>query len=130
MHKCKYMYIYIYICVCGNTAYRAIEPLKITAREIPSPRQPYSIVGKKQYYGSQWCPRTALFPSFFRISSFVFRTNTFIQVWIYLRMSKWWQDFHFWVHCPFKWMLGELMGKNIWCVTLYDWCITVGRLSH
>ncbi len=26
--------------MCGNTAYRAIEPLKITAREIPSPRQP------------------------------------------------------------------------------------------
>ncbi len=25
----------------GNTAYRAIEPFKITAREIPSPRQPY-----------------------------------------------------------------------------------------
>ncbi len=27
--------------MCGNTAYRAIEPLKITAREISSPRQPY-----------------------------------------------------------------------------------------
>ncbi len=47
--------------------------------------------------------RTALFPTFFRISSFVFsRTNTFIQVWNYLRMSKWWQNFHFWVYCPFK----------------------------
>ncbi len=32
---------------------------------------------------------TALFPKFFRISSFVFsRTNTFIQVWKYLRLSK------------------------------------------
>ncbi len=39
-------------------------------------------------------PRTALFPTFFRISSFVFgRTNTFIQVWNYLRVSKWWQNF-------------------------------------
>ncbi len=45
---------------------------------------------------------TALFPSFFRISSFVFRTNTFIQVWIYLRMSKWWQTVHFWVYCLFN----------------------------
>ncbi len=31
----------IYTYTCGNTAYHAIEPLKITAREIPSPRQPY-----------------------------------------------------------------------------------------
>ncbi len=29
-----------------------------------------------------------------------------------------------------KWTLGELIGKNIWCVTLYDSCITVGRLSQ
>ncbi len=36
-----YTYMYMYIYMCGNTAYRAIEPLKITAREIPSPRQPY-----------------------------------------------------------------------------------------
>ncbi len=45
-----YVYIHIYVCImcvcvyiymCGNTAYRAIEPLRITAREIPSPRQPY-----------------------------------------------------------------------------------------
>ncbi len=40
-------------------------------------------------------PKTAWLQTFFRISSFVFRTNTFIQVWIYLRMSKWWQNFHF-----------------------------------
>ncbi len=33
------------------------------------------------YYGSQWCPKTAWLHTFFRISSFVFRTNTFIQVW-------------------------------------------------
>ncbi len=43
-----------------------------------------------------------LFLSFFRISSFVFRTNTFIQVWNCLRVSKWWLKFHFWVHCLFK----------------------------
>ncbi len=43
MYVCVYVciYIYIYIYMYGNTAYRAIEPLKITAREIPSPRQPY-----------------------------------------------------------------------------------------
>ncbi len=58
---------------------------------------------KKKYYGCQWCPRTALFPTFLRISSFVFsRTKAFIQVWNYLRVSKWWQNFHFWVNYPFK----------------------------
>ncbi len=62
-----------------------------------------STVEKKKNYGSQWCPRTALFPTFFRISSFVFsRTKKFIQVWNYLRVSKWWQNFHFWVNYPFK----------------------------
>ncbi len=55
------------------------------------------------YYGSQWCPKTAWLQTFFKISSFVFgRTKTFIQVWNYLRVSKWWQDFHFWVNYPFK----------------------------
>ncbi len=59
------------------------------------------------YYGSQWCPKTAWLQTFFKISSFVFsRTNTFIQVWIYLRMSKWWQNFHFWVNYPFKSLWG------------------------
>ncbi len=58
---------------------------------------------KNKYYGSQWCPRTALFPTFFRISSFVFsRTKTFIQIWDYLRVIKWWQNFYFWVNYPFK----------------------------
>ncbi len=55
------------------------------------------------YYGSQWCPKTAWLQTFFKISSFVFsRTKTFIQVWNYLRMSKWWQNVHFWVNYPFK----------------------------
>ncbi len=30
------------------------------------------------------------------------RTKKFIQVWNYLRVSKWWQNFHFWVNNPFK----------------------------
>ncbi len=49
----------------------------------------------KKHYGSQWCPRTALFPTFFRISSFFFgRTKIFMQVWMYW-VSKWWQNFDF-----------------------------------
>ncbi len=41
--------------------------------------------------GHQWCPRTVLSPTFFRISSFVFSiTKTFIQLWNNLRESKWW----------------------------------------
>ncbi len=55
------------------------------------------------YYGSQWCPKTAWLQTFFRISSFVFnRTKKFIQVWNYLSVSKWWQNFHLWVNYPFK----------------------------
>ncbi len=47
--------------------------------------------------------RTALIPTFFRISSFVFsRTKTFIQVLNYLRVSKWWQNFHFWLNYTFN----------------------------
>ncbi len=55
------------------------------------------------YYGSQWCPKTSWLQTFFKISSFVFsRTKKFIQVWNYLRVSKWWQNFHFWVNYPFN----------------------------
>ncbi len=62
-----------------------------------------SIVFFFSYYGSQWCPKTAWLQTFFKLSSFVFgRTKTFIQVWNYLRVSKWWQNFNFWVNHPFK----------------------------
>ncbi len=30
------------------------------------------------------------------------RTKKFIQFWNYLRVSKWWQNCHFWVNYPFK----------------------------
>ncbi len=64
------------------------------------------------YYGSQWCPKTAWLQTFFKISSFVFgRTKTFIQVWNYLRVSKWWQNFHFWVNYPFK-SLGYICSNS------------------
>ncbi len=57
------------------------------------------------YYGSQWCPKTAWLQTFFKISSFVFgRTKKCIQVWNYLRVSKWWQNcwLNFWVNYPFN----------------------------
>ncbi len=58
------------------------------------------------FYGSQWCPKSAWLQNFFKISSIVFgRTKTFIQVWNYLRVSKWWQNFHFWVNYPFKYYI-------------------------
>ncbi len=48
-------------------------------------------------------PKTAWLQTFSKISSFVFgRTKKFIQVWNYLRVSKWWKNFHFWVNYPFK----------------------------
>ncbi len=54
-------------------------------------------------YGSQWSPKTAWLQTFFKISSFVVGwTKKFIQVWNYLRVSKWWQKFHFWVNYPFN----------------------------
>jgi len=35
--------------------------------------------------------------------SFVFsRRNKIIQVWNTLRVSKWWQNIHFWLNYPFK----------------------------
>ncbi len=46
-------------------------------------------------------PQNSLITSFLQISSFVFG-RTKIQVWNYLRVSKWWQNFHFWVNYPFK----------------------------
>ncbi len=89
-----------------------------------------SIVGKK-YYGCQWCPRTALFPILFRISSFVFsRTKTFIQVWNYLRVSKLRQHFHFWVNYPFNmslkkaYVLATLFHAAI-IINSYKSCIKV-----
>ncbi len=61
-----------------------------------------SIVFFFSYYGSQWCPKTAWLQTFFKISSFVFsRTKKFIQVWNYLRVSKW-QNFLSWVNYPFN----------------------------
>ncbi len=56
------------------------------------------------------CPKTAWLQTFFKISSFVFgRTKTFIQVWNYMRVSKWWQNLHFWLNYPFK---GDNSPKN------------------
>ncbi len=64
---------------------------------------PLTSIAFFSYYGSQWCPKTAWLQTFFKISSFVFgRTKKFIQVWNYLRMSKWWQNFHFWVNYLFN----------------------------
>ncbi len=78
------------------------------------------------YYGSQWCPKTAwLQQTFFKISSFVFgRTKKFIQLWNYLRVSKWWENLHFWVNYPFKsvnteYLLNTLFSKRLnWVKTM------------
>jgi len=65
---------------------------------------------EKKYYGNQWCPSTVWFQSFFKIYSFVFsRRKKLIQVCNNLRVSKWWQNFNFWVEYPMpkicRWML-------------------------
>ncbi len=48
------------------------------------------------YYGSQWCPKNSLVTNFLPLCS------AFIQVWNYLRVSKWGQHFHFWVNYLFN----------------------------
>ncbi len=71
------------------------------------------------YYGSQWCPKTTWLQTFFKISFFVFgRTKKLIQVWNYLRMRKWWQNFHFWVNYPFKCKFTEPLYKSEWYTLL------------
>ncbi len=85
------------------------------------------------YYGNQWCPKTACLQTFFKISSFVFiRTNKFIQVWNYLRVSKRWQIFFFFawtIHLRLVLWSGSQNGT--YCVrdilTLFNWrCFQVG----
>jgi len=40
-----------------------------------------------------------LIKTFFQISSFVYsRTNKHIEVWNNMRVSKYWQNFNFWVN--------------------------------
>ncbi len=105
----------LYECVCSEHKGRYSEE----CGKQSSSGAPLTSIVFFSFYGSQWCPKTAWLQTFFRISSFVFRTNTFIQVWNYLRVSKWWQKFHFWVNYPFKscflkyaWKLGEFMIKT------------------
>ncbi len=63
------------------------------------------------YYGSQWCPKTVWLQTFFKISSFVFgRTKKVIQVWNYLWVSKWRQNFHFWVNYPFNFLFPDALN--------------------
>ncbi len=50
---------------------------------------------------SQWLPATVWLPKFFFFIDN--RRNKFIQVWNNMRVSKWWQNFHFWVNNPFFW---------------------------
>jgi len=71
---------------------------------------PLTSIVEKKYYGNQWCPSTVWFQSFFKIYSFVFsRRKKLIQVCNNLRVSKWWQNFNFWVEYPMpkicRWML-------------------------
>ena len=58
---------------------------------------------KKMYYGSQWLQLTVWLLTFFKISIFLCsRRKKFIQFWNNLRVSKWWQNFHFEVNYFFK----------------------------
>ncbi len=53
--------------------------------------------------GSHLGPTTVLLPAFFKISSFMFNIRKkSVQDWNDMRVSKWWQNVHFWVNYPFK----------------------------
>ncbi len=68
---------------------------------------------EKKYYGSQWCPRISLFPSFFRILPLCSAEQRHsYRFGNYLRVSKW-QKFHFWVNYSFKICL--YTWNHIWC---------------
>ncbi len=57
--------------------------------------------------------QNSLLQTLFKISSFIFgRTNKSIQVWNYLRVSKWWKSFHFWVNYPFKHYISLVQCKK------------------
>ncbi len=73
------------------------------------------------YSGSQRFPKTARLQTFFRISSFAFRTNTFIQVWIYLRMMT---DFHCWELCPFKVHLRNTDWRGVKTYAIFTFVIS------
>ncbi len=63
-------------------------------------------------------PKQSVYKLFFIISSFVFsRTKTFIQVWNYLRVIKWWQIFHFWVNYPFKLRVRVGLTSLLWIMS-------------
>ncbi len=49
-------------------------------------------------------PQNSLVTNFlFRIYFFVFsRINKWIQVWNYMKVSKWWQNSNYWVNYPFN----------------------------
>ncbi len=81
------------------------------------------------------CPITALFLTFFRISSFVFgRTKTFLQVWNYLRENDDWIYIFGWTNpfaccvnalflygvddkCVDEWWLSNVWGSLVWNVS-------------
>ncbi len=88
----------LYECVC-SAEHKGRYSEECGKRSITG--APFTSIVFFSYYGSQWCPKTAWSQSFFKISSFVFsRTKTFIQLWNYLRVNTWWQNFHFWVNYP------------------------------
>ncbi len=74
---------------------------------------PLTSIGGKKILWSQWCPELLCFPHL-QISSFVFsRTKTLIQVWNYLRVSKWWQIFIFGWTIPLSPISGQVNMINL-----------------
>ncbi len=54
------------------------------------------------------------------------RTKTFIQVWNYLRVSKWWQNFHFWVNYPFNALL-KCVVNLCSCGSVVEHCVSSAK---
>ncbi len=71
-------------------------------------------------------PQNSLITNFLQNIFLCVQNNTFIQVWNYLRLSKCWQNFHFWVNCPFKthtegalWVCGHLVDEEVEAAAVY-----------
>ncbi len=65
---------------------------------------------------------TTWLPTFFKISYFVFsKRKKFKQVWNNLRVSKWQNNFCFWVNYSFK-RFSTLIIRNVsWAGSIFSW---------
>jgi len=73
------------------------------------------------YYGSQWWPKTAWLQT-------LFRTNTFMQVCHYLRLSKWWIFIFGWIILLFFLIVNIRQQGLSFTLQSYLWAYSLRRI--